>query len=135
MNKVYIEEFELSDKFRLNTISFDRYKIPAYITRINSPLSASEEVTFECDVDPRLFSNITGADISRFSDTTGITLEFRSPYDVQIRRHKKKRIDKKWAKRYGYKTVYEDVRITDVHFNHDDSRFEWEVGAKNEWII
>lgn len=124
MNKVYIEEFELSDKFRLDTISFDRYKIPAYITRINSPLSASEEVTFECDVDPRLFSNMTGADISRFSDASGITLEFRSPYDVQIRRHKKKRINKKWAKRYGYKTKFRSVKMVGCNFNDFNRRHD-----------
>ena len=29
------------------------------------------------------------------------------PKVVQVRTHKKRRINKKWAKRYGYKTVYE----------------------------
>lgn len=29
------------------------------------------------------------------------------PKIVQVRKHKKKRINKKWAKRYGYKTIYE----------------------------
>lgn len=28
---------------------------------------------------------------------------------IQIRRHHKKRINKKWAKRYGYRTVYKSV--------------------------
>lgn len=29
-----------------------------------------------------------------------------NPYLVQVRTHKKKRINKKWAKRYGYITKY-----------------------------
>lgn len=29
--------------------------------------------------------------------------EVNSPIVIQVRKHKKKRINKKWAKRYGYK--------------------------------
>ena len=29
------------------------------------------------------------------------------PIMVRVKTHKKRRIDKKWAKRYGYKTIYE----------------------------
>lgn len=29
-----------------------------------------------------------------------------NPYLIQVRTHKKKRINKKWAKRYGYVTKY-----------------------------
>lgn len=38
------------------------------------------------------------------------------PKVVQVRKHKKWRINKKWAKRYGYKTVYEvkKGRVMDV---------------------
>ena len=32
------------------------------------------------------------------------------PKVVQAKTHKKKRINKKWAKRYGYKTIYETKR-------------------------
>jgi len=31
--------------------------------------------------------------------------------DVQARKHRKKRINKKWLKRYGYKTVPDDTRV------------------------
>ena len=31
--------------------------------------------------------------------------------DVQARRHKRKRINKKWFKRYGFKTVPDNTRI------------------------
>lgn len=38
------------------------------------------------------------------------------PKVVQVKTHKKKRINKKWAKRYGYKTVYEikKAKVMDV---------------------
>lgn len=41
----------------------------------------------------------------RLIETTTITKE------VQRRTHRKRRINKKWAKRYGYKTVLDDGRI------------------------
>lgn len=41
-------------------------------------------------------------------ETTAITKQ------VQRRTHRKRRINKKWAKRYGYKTVLDDGRILRV---------------------
>lgn len=41
----------------------------------------------------------------RLIETTAITKQ------VQRRTHRKRRINKKWAKRYGYKTVLDDERI------------------------
>lgn len=38
-------------------------------------------------------------------ETTAITKQ------VQRKTHRKRRINKKWAKRYGYKTVLDDGRI------------------------
>ena len=39
-----------------------------------------------------------------------------SPYLIQVRTHKKKRINKKWAKRYGYVTKYKTFNT--VVFNN-----------------
>lgn len=41
----------------------------------------------------------------RLVETTAITKQ------VQRRTHRKRRINKKWLKRYGYKTVLDDGRI------------------------
>ena len=41
----------------------------------------------------------------RLIETTAITKQ------VQRRTHRKRRINKKWAKRYGHKTVLDDGRI------------------------
>lgn len=39
------------------------------------------------------------------SEHKGFDLEWDGVYHEQIRKHKKKRINKKWAKRYGYREV------------------------------
>lgn len=39
-----------------------------------------------------------------------------SPYLIQARTHKKKRINKKWAKRYGYITKYKSFNT--IVFNN-----------------
>lgn len=44
----------------------------------------------------------------RLIETTAITKQ------VQRRTHRKRRINKKWAKRYGYKTVLDDERVIQV---------------------
>ena len=44
----------------------------------------------------------------RLIETTAITKQ------VQRRVHRKRRINKKWAKRYGYKTVLDDGRMIRV---------------------
>jgi hypothetical protein len=41
----------------------------------------------------------------RLYETTALTKQ------IQRRTHKKKRINKKWLKRYGYKTVLDNERI------------------------
>ena len=45
-----------------------------------------------------------------------VEMDAEVPKVVQIKTHKKKRINKKWAKRYGYKTVYETkkAKVMDV---------------------
>lgn len=54
-------------------------------------------------------------------DRYAVTKEVDVPKLVQVRKHKKWRINKKWAKRYGYKLVYEkktakvaDITLDDV---------------------
>lgn len=37
-------------------------------------------------------------------------MELEFPVAVPVRRHKKRRIQKKWIKKYGTKTVYTDKR-------------------------
>ena len=64
--------------------------------------SASFEVDTDC-IDNDALKELFGLNTKH---TTG----YKTQYDIsickqQIRRHKKKRINKKWAKRYGYRDV------------------------------
>lgn len=101
----------------IENISFDNGHLPEYITSINAPLSASAEMTMECEINAPLFHRLCGFDPSCGPDITGYTLIGKAPYMEQIRKHKKKRINKKWAKRYGYRTKFKDIKIEGVHFN------------------
>lgn len=54
-------------------------------------------------------------DIDRYA----VTKEVEIPKLVQARTHKKWRINKKWAKRYGTKVIYEKkmARVADITIN------------------
>lgn len=59
------------------------------------------------------------------------------PKTVQARTHKKKRINKKWAKRYGYKTVYEIKRakVMDVTIdNVVEFCYEQQIPLPDEFL-
>lgn len=66
---------------------------------LTNSLISGGELTFEtANVD---IDTLLGIDKTNMPDTYDLT----HTKVVQCRRHKKKRINKKWAKRYGYKTV------------------------------
>jgi hypothetical protein len=54
-------------------------------------------------------------DIDRYA----VTKEVEVPKLVQARTHKKWRVNKKWAKRYGTKVIYEKkmARVADITIN------------------
>lgn len=55
-------------------------------------------------------NRILGLDIAQMPDSYNI----QYIKIVQVRKHKKKRINKKWIKRYGYKTVIVNSKGWDV---------------------
>lgn len=87
---------------------------PSFIKSINPIYSANAELSFECDIDARMLDILTGVDHARCADS--YTVVCTAPYREQIRRHRKKRINKKWAKRYGYRTRFANIEMTDVTF-------------------
>lgn len=106
-------------------ISFENNELPEYITdfRIVDPTAA--EASFEFDIDAGLLKSIIGIDLSHGTDMS-CSMEIKSPRLVQRRRHKKKRINKKWAKRYGYKTVFDVATIRDCSLiTHDNCEMEF----------
>lgn len=96
-------------------IEFDANDIPEYVKNIRYPLSDEAEAFFECDIDAKLLTKTIGIDLSRGSDFTEYTAICYPPTRVQVRRHKKKRINKKWAKRYGYKMIFKSFKLKEAY--------------------
>lgn len=79
--------------------------------------------TFEidnCNIDTSLFAKLTGVDLAQGRDATCASVIFQKPYQVQRKHHKKKRINKKWAKRYGYVTKFKTYHMEDVHIEQNE---------------
>lgn len=145
MPLVTIQNEDLSrieDNERLNSIvsgefsslAIDPSDPPHYIRSINRPLSASAECSFECEIDAQEYNRLIGFDASPFPDATGFSMIFSSPYQVQRRRHKKKRINKKWAKRYGYVTKFKKYRMDEVYFK-ESGKDEYDFYTKNVEVV
>ena len=112
---LYFNDKHLTDT--LPDISFPDYEIPEYVKSFS--LTNPKSATFELEADINL-------DILNGHKTFGqsCTVELTEPYQVQSRKHKKKRINKKWAKRYGYETKFRGVRIKDISLtNRNDNEF------------
>lgn len=108
-------------------VLFDATDVPKYITSITPKLSASAEFTMEAEINGDVFAKLCGLDLARGK---GFTVEYSEPILVQVRRHKKKRIDKKWHKRYGYKTIFRKKQLTDCVVSHDISNNELSITAR-----
>ena len=94
--------------------------LPEYVKRFSAPMSADAEISFKCDIDTSLFAKLIGIDLANGQDATCASMVFQKTYQVQRRRHKKKRINKKWAKRYGYVTKFKTYQLEDVHIEQNE---------------
>ena len=103
---------------------FDANDVSEYVKSLRSPMSVEAEVNFECDIDTKILKKLTGIDLAHGSDFTGYTVLFRQPVKVQVRRHKKKRINKKWAKRYGYKTAFKSIKLEEAYVEPNENGFD-----------
>lgn len=119
-------EKKLTDK-----LSFVDDDIPSYVKSIHRPFSADAEASFEIEVDARSFMKLTGDIIPRDSSFDVLA---KTPYQVQIRKHKKKRINKKWAKRYGYLTKFKMVKMDGVTFTNIGSELSF-TGMLNNSML
>lgn len=90
---------------------------PNYIRSLNFPLSTEAEFTVEAEIDAPMFYGLCG--IPPMTNIQTFTLQYQRPVTEQVRKHKKKRINKKWAKRYGYRTVLKTYQIDNVRFKRD----------------
>lgn len=96
-------------------VTFEPGNIPDCVTGIHPKLSDSAEFEFECEINGDLFAKLTGVDMAIGKD---FTVTYDTPTLIQRKRHKKKRINKKWRKRYGYITRFESMSIKDCQITH-----------------
>jgi hypothetical protein len=127
MGKLYFgfpdgSSYESDANLLQNNISLEN--LDNYASNIHIPLSADAEASFECEINRPLFERFFGVDLS-IPHNISFSLVLSKPYFEQVRKHRKKRINKKWAKRYGFRTkfkevVFDDVMVIDRHDNEID---------------
>ena len=115
----------------IHPVSIEANDIPEYVKSIRCPMSVEAEASFECDINAKILKKLTGIDLAHGSDFTGHTILLHQPVQVQVRKHKKKRINKKWAKRYGYKTVFKSFELEEAYAEPHENEFNI-IGKKEE---
>lgn len=108
--------------------------LPEYVKSFTAPMSSEAEMSFECEINGPLFAKLTGVDLAGGRDVTAATVIFQKPYKVQVKRHRKKRINKKWAKKYGYVTRFKQYHMEDVYFEQNEDHLEI-VGSNLTYIF
>lgn len=82
------------------------------------PLSlASKEATFAASIETDI---PTLEELAGTPDREPFFMRYSEQYWEQARRHKKKRINKKWAKRYGYVAKWRTYQMDNVHVIQDE---------------
>lgn len=93
---------------------------PAAECHMDIPLSVDAEPSYEYEFNIPVVQEFTATgsfvneDLLQAISGRGnghYYLEYYADIQVQAHRHRKKRIDKKWLKRYGYKTVRRKFRL------------------------
>ena len=119
-------------------ITFDMDKIPNWVTNFNPIMSPDAEMSWECEcgvnIGPGL-AKLFGLDLANGSDATCTSMILKSPRQVQVRRHKKKRINKKWNKKFGphYITTFQVYQLEGVRFDQNGSELTI-VGERSRMI-
>lgn len=129
----YLNDRHLTDNLPLVEIPDDDF--PQYIKSLSLTNPTSAEFTMDTEIDIPMFNKLASMfDASKLSGAQSMTVQLTEPYQVQRRKHKKKRINKKWAKRYGYVTKFRDWRIKEVSMV-EKSPFEFEVTGRDVEFI
>ena len=101
---------------------------PEISGRFNNSMSC--ELTFDNSyVNEELLNKMTTVDPSKYTFIISI------PYAVQVRKHKKKRINKKWAKRYGYRLKFIEGKTKDATYNTQTGEFDFSYDDETVWQL
>lgn len=135
------QQFKLDDclygDIEIDIFSSD--EIPSIIGSAKSALSVSYEMSM-IDI-----NRISGLACNQFTPTKNFDIEYDTPILVQAKWHKKKRINKKWLKRYGMKsdtvkmkaksrTLSYDTEIGECEFEVDKLEYIWRPDQKRKYL-
>lgn len=114
------EEFILNPKDQNMIIKAVELRAQPNIWNTNQEFEIEFESDFYIDDGDKKY--LFGYDNSKLPSRQSIIMTYYKPVIVQARRHKKKRINKKWLKRYGYKTVYvrDEMKLDDCNFTFNE---------------
>lgn len=90
-----------------------------YTDPIIIPTMSLSSKPFECELEATLNVPLINELVGQLSQPKGFNLEWDGVYHEQIRKHKKKRINKKWAKRYGYREHPCRYRMKNAHIRQE----------------
>ena len=108
---------------------------PQYIKPFSITNPKSAEFTMEAEIDIPMFNRHSFIfDTSKFPSAQSMSVVYSEPYQDQRRKHKKKRINKKWAKRYGYVTKFRKWRINEVSLMSNGG-LEFEATGRNVELL
>lgn len=127
---IYLNNKHLTDE--LPEITFPDNDIPDYVKSFSLTKPAYAEFEVEAEINVPLLHKIAGIDLAAPGAQSFIA-EYSEPYQEQRRKHKKKRINKKWAKRYGYVTKFRKWRIKEVSLMSNG--LEFEATGKNVELV
>lgn len=107
-------------------IPFSADAEPDYEFEFKIPL-AQEFTVDSAVVDQTLLQHVMEA-------PNGWHMEYEANILVQARRHRKKRINKKWAKRYGYKTARQKVKFDCAQVTFEQDADTWNITFETKGI-
>lgn len=107
---------------------------PEYLETSKLANLVKADLEIETEIDIPMVHRFSGVFDASMLGGQSFSAEFSEPYQEQRRKHKKKRINKKWAKRYGYVTKYRKWRIKEMTFTGKNN-FEFEATGKNVELV
>lgn len=96
--------------------------------------NSNKEFTFETTcLDMSLFEKL----FYNPDQSSNFTLEFDHPIMIQARWHKKRRVCKKWLKRYGMKpdVIKVKMKATVIEYDANNKDFSFETDGKREYVL
>lgn len=97
------------------TISLEELDSANVIIEPKLTCGADAEFTATGYINQELMDKLVCGDVGQSFDMT-----LKNPFSVQRRKHRKKRINKKWAKKYGYKTIFKSYILNGVSIVEKD---------------